>query len=342
MIAFKGRSLLKQYLPNKPNKWGFKLWGRSGASGFLYDFDIYQGKESASSSPSVHGVGASVVLKLTSTLPSGHNFKVFADNYFTSLPLLEALKQRQIWFAGTIRSNRTKNCPLLSEKDLKKKGRGSYDYRTDKNTNNIAVRWYDNKAVTLVSSYVGVEPVNSVRRYDRKVKKHCQVAEPHIIQIYNKYMGGIDKLDMMCSFYKASAKCHRWYIYIWFHTVVIALANAWFLYRRNLKILNTTAKFMALRKFQAEVALSLVHVQKRRAGRPALDALAPPPKKAAVQSSPTQDMQFDGFNHLPACTEKRQRCKYCKEGFSFIKCQKCNVWLCLRKGKNCFQDFHSR
>ncbi len=45
MNAFKGRSWLKQYLPNKPNKWGFKLWGRGGAGGFLYDFDIYQGKE---------------------------------------------------------------------------------------------------------------------------------------------------------------------------------------------------------------------------------------------------------------------------------------------------------
>ncbi len=102
------------------------------------------------------------------------------------------------------------------------------------------------------------------------------------------------------------------------------------------------SKVYGAQKISSRSPLSLVHVQKRRAGRPALDALAPPPKKAAVQSSPSQDMQFDGFNHLPACTEKRQRCKYCKEGFSFIKCEKCNVWLCLRKGKNCFQDFHSR
>ena len=36
-----GKSLLRQYMPKKPHKWGFKLWGRSGVSGFLYDFDIY-------------------------------------------------------------------------------------------------------------------------------------------------------------------------------------------------------------------------------------------------------------------------------------------------------------
>ena len=41
MVPFKGKSFLKQYMPNKPHKWGFKMWGRSGISGFLYDFDLY-------------------------------------------------------------------------------------------------------------------------------------------------------------------------------------------------------------------------------------------------------------------------------------------------------------
>ena len=44
MVPFKGKSLLRQYMPKKPHKWEFKLRGRSGVSGFLYDFDIYQGK----------------------------------------------------------------------------------------------------------------------------------------------------------------------------------------------------------------------------------------------------------------------------------------------------------
>ena len=35
---------MRQYMPKKPHKWGSKLWVRSGISGVLYDFDIYQGK----------------------------------------------------------------------------------------------------------------------------------------------------------------------------------------------------------------------------------------------------------------------------------------------------------
>ena len=84
-----------------------------------------------------------------------------------------------------------------------------------------------------------------------------------MVEVSNKYMGGIDKVDMMCSFYKASLKCHRWYIYIWAHTLVIALVNAWFLYRRNLKILSPNAKFVPLKRFQGEVAMSLIAFERR-------------------------------------------------------------------------------
>jgi hypothetical protein len=43
IIPFKGRSLMKQY-NKKPHKWGFKVFTRAGASGMMYDFEIYTGK----------------------------------------------------------------------------------------------------------------------------------------------------------------------------------------------------------------------------------------------------------------------------------------------------------
>ena len=87
--------------------------------------------------------------------------------------------------------------------------------------------------------------------------------QQNMVEVYNKYMGGIDKVDMMFLFYKASLKCHRWYIYIWAHTLVIVLVKAWFLYRKNLKILSSNAKFVPLKRFQAEVAMSLIAVERR-------------------------------------------------------------------------------
>ena len=37
---------LKDYLPGKPNKWGFKAWGLAdNANGYLLKCDIYKGKK---------------------------------------------------------------------------------------------------------------------------------------------------------------------------------------------------------------------------------------------------------------------------------------------------------
>lgn len=79
MVAFKGRSTLKQYLPKKPKKCGFKLWARCSSTGFLHVFDIYQGKgtgvDDNDNVPDC-GLRGNVVLKLYSALPSDRNFKV--------------------------------------------------------------------------------------------------------------------------------------------------------------------------------------------------------------------------------------------------------------------------
>ena len=44
MIPFKGRSSLKNYMKNKPHKWGYKVFTREGVSGIVYDFEVYAGK----------------------------------------------------------------------------------------------------------------------------------------------------------------------------------------------------------------------------------------------------------------------------------------------------------
>nr|CAH7747061.1 unnamed protein product [Callosobruchus chinensis] len=44
MIKFKGRSSLKQFMPKKPVKRGYKVWSLADSEGYLYNFDIYTGK----------------------------------------------------------------------------------------------------------------------------------------------------------------------------------------------------------------------------------------------------------------------------------------------------------
>lgn len=67
MIAFTGRTIMKQYMPLQPIKRGFKVWVIAcSVTGYMLGFDIYTGK-SAESEVNI-GLGEKVVLLLTNAL----------------------------------------------------------------------------------------------------------------------------------------------------------------------------------------------------------------------------------------------------------------------------------
>jgi hypothetical protein len=43
----------------------------------------------------------------------------------------------------------------------------------------------DNKVVSLISSYVGREPMTEAKRWDKKEKKHVQNQRSKIVEEYN-------------------------------------------------------------------------------------------------------------------------------------------------------------
>lgn len=43
IVPFKGRSSLKQYVPSKPHKWGYKIFVLWHVHGRVYDSSIYRG-----------------------------------------------------------------------------------------------------------------------------------------------------------------------------------------------------------------------------------------------------------------------------------------------------------
>ncbi|KAJ4926982.1 hypothetical protein JOQ06_014723 [Pogonophryne albipinna] len=58
------------------------------------------------------GLSGDVVMKLASTLPEGQNYKIYADNYFTCVPLVVKLLDRGIHYVGTARQVSLPNCNL--------------------------------------------------------------------------------------------------------------------------------------------------------------------------------------------------------------------------------------
>ena len=124
MVPFKGRNRLKQCLPSKPKKWGYKILVLAGSDGVPHNFEIYTGR--VAQPPELPDVGASanVVLCLAQPIPTQQNYKVFFDNWFTSVPLIPTLAQQRIHCTGTVRSNRLPGVNLMSDAELKRTGHG--------------------------------------------------------------------------------------------------------------------------------------------------------------------------------------------------------------------------
>lgn len=90
IIPTKPRSSIKQYNPKKPHKWGYKAYVLSGISVFSYDYEIFAGAESDTIPPGAPnlGVSSNVVVRMAASIPRNMKYKLFFDNWFTSVDLL--------------------------------------------------------------------------------------------------------------------------------------------------------------------------------------------------------------------------------------------------------------
>ena len=95
--------------------------------------------------------------KVCDDLPGHKNYKVFFDNWFTTMDLLHQFRLKGKHAVGTTRLNRLRCCPLHANKDLIKDARGAMDYRCDAKSGIMAVKWVDNGVVDLALNFVGVE-----------------------------------------------------------------------------------------------------------------------------------------------------------------------------------------
>ena len=103
------------------------------------------------------------------------------------------LKERE-FYLGAIRKNRLENCQLRDEKNLKKDCIGSFGYRVETTHLHCVIRWYDKRAVTFASFYLGPDPSDSVRT---KAKKSMFLfLATFVVKSYN-LMGGVDFIDSL-------------------------------------------------------------------------------------------------------------------------------------------------
>ena len=130
----------------------------------IYDFEVYTGK--SMKLPGSLCISGNIVMCLLKNLEEHKDFKVYFDNWFTSVDLAKALKDSGLGAVGTICQNRLSGCQLASDKKLKDSGRESYLelYRTDLRSR----KWY----MGIVFYCLDEAVVNGWLRYQRHMEQN--------------------------------------------------------------------------------------------------------------------------------------------------------------------------
>lgn len=150
MIPYYGRHGGKQHMHNKPIRFGYKAWCVCTRLGYVVQSQRHKGCKTGINDINL-GLGGSVVLELIEKLPK-KEYSLYFDNFFTSIPLLEALKKMGLHGTGTMRANRIEKAPLIDVKAMSKKERGSCEVITDTNSGVTLVRYMDNNVMTMGST----------------------------------------------------------------------------------------------------------------------------------------------------------------------------------------------
>ena len=94
---------------------------------------------------------------------------------------------------------------------MEKLERGASDVVTGKNSNLTLVQWKENKVVTLASTFVGKMSLRKAHRYVKAQNGWAEIHQSQSIFIYNKGMGGVDRLDQNISSYMIGYHSKKWW-----------------------------------------------------------------------------------------------------------------------------------
>lgn len=325
MIPYYGGHPCKQFIRGKPIRWGYKFWVGSTRLGYILWFDPYQGQTGDDFNDYKKlGLGASVILRFADvlrTIDANAPFHLFFDNFFTSIPLLDELRERGLKATGTIRENRVSKCPLPTNKEFKKTDRGSLKYKATRAEEIIVCKWNDNSVVTVASNAAKVLPLSKVKRFSQHEKRYVQVDQPALIKVYNENMGGVDRSDQNIGLYRTSIRGKKWYFPLICHALDMAVQNAWQLYHID----GGDCDHL---QFRRNIATSLLETYRRTENR----------KSGRSSQNYHQNSRFDNNKHLVKYNETQLRCVICHKKANF-SCKTCEVTL---HPKECFETYHTK
>ena len=213
MVKWKGRLAWRQFMPNKPIRFGMKVWSLcDSVTGYMFNFQIYIGKVKGKPE---RNLSSRVVKDLLEPLNFSFAWVCF-DNFYTGYELLQDLVGKNIYAWGTVRAGK-KDLPkaLMSGK------LGKHDFKLAQRNRLLFCTWHDTKRVNFLSNFHSPSDMGVVSR------RGAQVPVPKVIEDYQKYMGGVDLCDQNVSYYMASLKSKKWWRRLFFYFMQVSIFNTY-------------------------------------------------------------------------------------------------------------------
>jgi len=215
----------KQYIPNKPSKYGIKVNVLVDSKTFyLVSSKIYTG--AGTYAPRLP-VPTQAVLDLVPSV-SGTSRNITADNYYTLIPLAMELKSRKLSLVGTMKNNKA----FIPPSFLAKADEGTFQYAFD-HANNftlLSVAPKKNKRVVFLST------IHSEKKREEATGKE------EIKVFYSQEKGGVESHDQMCSLYTTARKTNRWPMRLVYGIIDNAALNAFVIFTENVPIFGEHKK----------------------------------------------------------------------------------------------------
>ena len=191
MNPAKNRLGIKQYIKNKPVKWGLKSFLLcDSTNGYVTNFEVYSGKESHII-PQLGAMGNIVYRLLTSARLHDLGHTLVMDRFYTSVTLAHFL--HNVCGTHSLGTTMTNKKFFPAALKLGKRGlpqRGDFLYKCRDNVTCYA--WQDKKLVQIIDTRFSPHSVTTCERR-QKDGSVVNVPVPEAISMYNKHMGGCNK-----------------------------------------------------------------------------------------------------------------------------------------------------
>ena len=221
LIPVRGRLLFRQYIPGKTHKYGVKIYKTCAQNVYTWDLNVYIGKMKRTGE---YNHSESIVLQLCNPI-LGQGTTVYADNFYTSVPIAEKHLDEHTYYCGTLRKNR-KQVPKSFQNAKLKKG----EMISQQNAKGVKLfNWKDKRNVLTPSTIP--EHSGELVPSGKRTRTNVEILKPNSVLDCNAAKKGVDMSDQLTLYSSALRRSSKWYRKVAIELLTgTSVLNAWVIY----------------------------------------------------------------------------------------------------------------